>query len=94
MGVFDNVTNIASTVANSTNEFLTKYGFDDGVSQLQGNQGSNWQGLNPYLIAKIYPVKVIYDDNGNKRYIQDLSQGNPVIAPIIDGADIEYTLNW
>lgn len=87
MGMFD-------SIIDSTNEFLERYGFDDAKSLLRNEKGSSWQGLNNNLIAKFYPVATVYDENGNKHYYKDLTQGGVVVAPILDGAEIEYALNW
>lgn len=94
MGLFDKVSGAVATATNTANEFLTKNGFDDALNILLGNKSSKWQGLNPYLLAKFYPVKVNINEDGSKSYLQDFTAGSPVIAPLLDGAEMEYAFNW
>lgn len=99
MGIFDNsiinaISDTAESVTNAANDFLGKSGFNDALAVLKKYQTSNWQGLSPHLIAKIYPLAVVLDEKGERTYHQDLTKGNPVLAPILDGAEIEYQLNW
>lgn len=85
MGMFDTVIEKGKALANSA--------FDNALSAIMPTQGSDWQGLSNQLIARFYAVKAV--GNGeNRRYLQDLSQGLPVHAPILEGAEIEYQFNW
>lgn len=93
MGIFDKISQSASDMVDSANELMSAHGFDDALAKLKGYKTSSWQGLNPHLIAKIYPLKVVYTED-RKLYVQDESKGAPVLAPILDGAEIEYSFNW
>lgn len=55
--------------------------------------GSDWSGLNRYLIAQIYPVVSNIDDNGNRYYTKDAKE-KTVFAPLVEGAELEMTFNW
>lgn len=89
MGLFDRFSSGIDTL----NSFLSENGFDDALSLLTGQQSSSWQGLNKQLLATFYPVNTVIKD-GKRYYVRDLTQGAPVIAPILDGAEMEYQFNW
>ena len=91
MGLFDNIINTAKSSAGKANGFL-QGSFDKALTSLIPGQGSNWQGLSNHLIARFYPV-VSVGNGKDRRYVQDMSE-LPVFAPIRDGAEMEYQLNW
>lgn len=68
-------------------------GMDFALSLLQGGASSDWQGLSPHLVAKFYPVISKVNGDGSRIYTQDFTQG-VVMAPILDGAEMEYSLDW
>lgn len=85
MGVFDSVSAFADTV-NSKLEAT-------GLFNLTGAKTSSWDGLSPHLLAEFYPVKA--QQEGEKRiFVRDEAAGKSVIAPLLDGAEMEYTLDW
>lgn len=90
-GTFDNIINTAKSSAGKANGFL-QGSFDKALTSLIPGQGSNWQGLSNHLIARFYPV-VSVGNGKDRRYVQDMSE-LPVFAPILDGAEMEYQLNW
>lgn len=91
MGLFDSAKQFANGAADKANNFLQGT-FDKALTSLIPGQGSNWQGLSNHLIARFYPV-ISVGEGKNRRYIQDLTE-LAVFAPILDGAEIEYQLNW
>lgn len=91
MGIFDNAKQFVSTSTDKVNHFL-QGSFDQALSSLMPSQGSNWQGLSNHLIARFYPVVAI-GEGAERRYQQDIKE-LAVIAPILDGAEMEYQLNW
>lgn len=91
MGLFDTVKQAASDVADKANKFLEGT-FDQAINSLIPGQGSNWQGLNNHLIARFYPVKPV-GEGKDRKYERDKDELN-VFAPILDGAEMEYQLNW
>ena len=54
------------------------------VQDSNGSFNTQWAGLNPHLIAKIFPV----NSKGER------IAGNEVHAPLLDGAEIEASMNW
>ncbi len=91
MGLFDSVQQFASSAADKANGLLQGT-FDKALTSLIPGQGSNWQGLSNHLIARFYPVTPV-GEGKDRRYAQDLTE-LAVFAPILDGAEIEYQLNW
>lgn len=57
---------------------------DSAASAQDTDFNTQWTGLNPHLIAKIFPV----DNKGNR------IDGKEVHAPLADGATIEISMNW
>lgn len=90
MSLFDNI----KGAIDSTNSFLSKNGFDTALSLLSGAKSSDWQGLSPHLIAEFYPVMLTISDDGSRNYVLDVTAGRSVFAPLLDGAEIEYSFNW
>lgn len=85
MGIFDSVKNGASGLIDQANNFLSK-GIIDDITAEQ----SEWLGLNRHLLAKFYRLKSV----GSGKDRQYVREGAPVIAPILDGAEFEYSFNW
>lgn len=55
------------------------------------SQGSEWGGLNPHLVALFYPVS---PQGAGESRIWVKSGAVQVHAPILEGAEFEYQLNW
>ncbi|MGX2973725.1 hypothetical protein ACWIUH_01390 [Ursidibacter arcticus] len=81
MGLFD------KPIFSKANDFLTS-----GLEDLFAKQ-SEWQGLNPHLIAKFYALQSVKED-GKRRWIQSKTDLGIVKAPILEGAEMEYNFNW
>lgn len=91
MGIFDSTKQFISDAVDKTNEFL-KGTFDKALTSLNPGLGSDWQGLNNHLIARFYPVNSV-GEGKDRRYVKDPDE-LAVYAPILDGAEMEYQLNW
>lgn len=92
MGLFDEMKQTASNIYEGANLFLKDYGFDSALSLLTGASTSDWQGLNSNLLATFYPVTSVAGAE-KRTYVRDYTGGS-VVAPILDGAEMEYTFNW
>lgn len=94
MGVFDSVVESVKSAGDKANSALSSFLDSVGIGT-----SSDWQGLNPNLIATFYALKSKREQNEKTGevtivYEMDKDAGNPIKAPILDGAEMEYTLNW
>lgn len=85
MGIFDSVKSTGTDLVAKANDFLSK-----GIIDEMTAEQSEWFGLNRHLLAKFYEVQPV-GSGKDRKYVK---VGRAVIAPILDGAEFEYSFNW